>query len=841
MFSANAAGCQNKMESLLNNINELDAAIVTLQETHYTRKGKLNSELVDFEVFEAIRKKSKGGTAIAVHKSLKPVLIDEYSDDFELLVVEVKLGAKEVRIMSGYGPQENLKKEDRIPFFEKLEEEIVKAKTDEKAVIIQMDANSKLGPKVIKGDPHPQSENGKLLNDIIDRNGLVVINSLQNKCVGKITRKRSTGKVKEESIIDFVITCDDMADMIENMKIDEEGDFALTKYSKTKRGVEIIQSDHNSMITTIKATWNKEDKPERKASYNFKDKKSLAKFKMMTNKGTFLSEVFANEKKDIEVKTKQFLKRLKGCITKCFNKIRIRKQRKDKKLEELFEKRRKLKGNKDETSIEELANVEEMLALHCASKNYQIVKEACDGLTCGDGGVNVNKMWKMKKQLKGKYCEPPTAIIDEHGNLVTDAKGIEEVVIKRYEERLSTLPIKPELQLHKVQREQLCEQRLQEAQGNKSPEWTLKELDVVLRQLKNNKSKDPIDMPNELFKPENAGKDLKEALLLLMNQIKKQQKVPNAIKYCNITSLYKNKGSKKDFENYRGIFRVVVLRSILDRLIYNDEYPKIEKNLTDSNVGARQDRNIRDNIFVLNAITNEIVKKKKEGVDVQVFDVYKCFDKLWTKECFNDLFESGFTNDKLPLLFSENVNAQVAVKTATGTTRRTTINEVVMQGTVWGSLMCTASMDKLGKLAYQTPQTLYKYKGVPIPPLGMVDDVITVSNVENTLRMNNLVNTFIESKKLRLSETKCSRIHIGKGHTTCPNLKVHNHEMHEAENEKYLGDIVDQSGKIEATIENRIKRGQGAVAQIKAILSEIPFGHHRMEVALKLRESIFLN
>ena len=88
-------------------MNTLGAGIVTLQETHYRKKGKLNERLNDFEVFEAIRKKVKGGTLIAVHKSLKPVLIEEHSEEFELLVVEAKIGNKEVRVMSGYGPQEN--------------------------------------------------------------------------------------------------------------------------------------------------------------------------------------------------------------------------------------------------------------------------------------------------------------------------------------------------------------------------------------------------------------------------------------------------------------------------------------------------------------------------------------------------------------------------------------------------------------------------------------------------------------------------------------------------------------------------------------------------------------
>ena len=59
----------------------------------------------------------------------------------------------------------------------------------------------------------------------------------------------------------------------------------------------------------------------------------------------------------------------------------------------------------------------------------------------------------------------------------------------------------------------------------------------------------------------------------------------------------------------------------------------------------------------------------------------------------------------------------------------------------------------------------------------MVDDIISVTNVEQTKIMNETINTFIESKKLKLSETKCYQIHIGKGHKGCPTLKVHDTDM----------------------------------------------------------------
>ena len=88
------------------------------------------------------------------------------------------------------------------------------------------------------------------------------------------------------------------------------------------------------------------------------------------------------------------------------------------------------------------------------------------------------------------------------------------------------------------------------------------------------------------------------------------------------------KSSRHEFDSYRGIFRVTILRNILDLLIYKDEYPKLDKMLSDCNVGGRRGRNVRDNIFVLNAILNSIRRGTKEAHDVQVYDAHQCFDSL---------------------------------------------------------------------------------------------------------------------------------------------------------------------------------------------------------------------
>ena len=87
-----------------------------------------------------------------------------------------------------------------------------------------------------------------------------------------------------------------------------------------------------------------------------------------------------------------------------------------------------------------------------------------------------------------------------------------------------------------------------------------------------------------------------------------------------------------------------------------------------------------------------------------------------------------------------------------------------MKRTVWASLMYTSTIYTLGKQWFKSSEALYQYQAVPIPLLFMVDDVICVSNKERSREINNLVNRFIESKKLGLSEKKCFQIHMGKGH-----------------------------------------------------------------------------
>ena len=372
----------------------------------------------------------------------------------------------------------------------------------------------------------------------------------------------------------------------------------------------------------------------------------------------------------------------------------------------------------------------------------------------------------------------------------------------------------------------------------KSPDWTLEDLMKVLKSLKNNKSGDHFGMVYEIFKPGVIGKDLLHSLLLLCNEVKYQQKIPQFLKYTDITSFYKNKGDRRNLEFDRGIFGVMKVRSIIDKLAYNDYYETVDSNMSDSNAGARANRSTCDNLFVVYAIRNEAIRKNI-SVDLHLMDLSKCFDIMWNKETMNDLYDLGVKDDRFVLISKMNENCKVIVKTPVGNTDEFELNDIEMQGTVAAPLKCAGQMDALGRQCYSDENYLYKYNGdCYVPSLGFIDDTCAATNCGvQSVEMNALINTFIESKKLYFNTSKCFLIHLGPKKDECCTLKVHNEKMKKVNSEKYLGDVLSNSGNNE-NIENRQKQGTKTVSNLLSILKEIGFGSYYVKIGLIYRDAI---
>ena len=132
--------------------------------------------------------------------------------------MQVEIGNKKLRIFNCYGPQESGQSQRPVSeqsiainiFWQELEKEVIEAYSDGCMIVIEMDANAKIGWKFLKNDPNDTSDNGKLLLELVDRQSLKILNC-SKKCEGTISRQRITVERIEQSVIDYAITCEEMS------------------------------------------------------------------------------------------------------------------------------------------------------------------------------------------------------------------------------------------------------------------------------------------------------------------------------------------------------------------------------------------------------------------------------------------------------------------------------------------------------------------------------------------------------------------------------------------------------------------------------------------------------
>ena len=102
-----------------------------------------------------------------------------------------------------------------------------------------------------------------------------------------------------------------------------------------------------------------------------------------------------------------------------------------------------------------------------------------------------------------------------------------------------------------------------------------------------------------MFKVRVLGSVLNLSLVMMMNRMKDEITLPESLNRLKNTILRKSK-SKLDLINWRGIFVCNVLRTVLMKLVHETTYDIVSLNMTNSQIGARKDKSVRNHLFVKN-------------------------------------------------------------------------------------------------------------------------------------------------------------------------------------------------------------------------------------------------
>ena len=187
-----------------------------------------------------------------------------------------------------------------------------------------------------------------------------------------------------------------------------------------------------------------------------------------------------------------------------------------------------------------IENVENRIAKIEAEEKRLIVLKKFKRFSDNPENVNLQEIWKVLKSLGPKFkSSNPMAKGNHRGKIISNSDQIRALLAKEYKQRLRARPKRSDLGDLEIRKNETFDLQMKLAEANISKEWNMSDLELALKGLTNNKSRDHAGYINEIFKPGVIGLDLKMSLLTMFNNLKKEKFIPAFMKYANITTVPK--------------------------------------------------------------------------------------------------------------------------------------------------------------------------------------------------------------------------------------------------------------------------------------------------------------
>ena len=142
---------------------------------------------------------------------------------------------------------------------------------------------------------------------------------------------------------------------------------------------------------------------------------------------------------------------------------------------------------------QKIKEIEDDIGEHVVKENFMKVAETVKELGVDIiNGSGRKKVWDLlKKKFPKNSHAVPVGKKDSKGNLITNHDQLTHLYFKTYRQRMRTRPMKENLKDLKEHKNELFDVRLDLSKQIKSKPWKMVHLEVALKGLKKNKSRDP--------------------------------------------------------------------------------------------------------------------------------------------------------------------------------------------------------------------------------------------------------------------------------------------------------------------------------------------------------------
>ena len=460
------------------------------------------------------------------------------------------------------------------------------------------------------------------------------------------------------------------------------------------------------------------------------------------------------------------------------------------------------------------------------------ISKTVDALKKDGGGMDQGAFWKFKKKLDGKKREERTAMKDSTGRIIEDKEGILNIYEQFYKELLQTPQANYENEKEKEREIEETFMKLQLIAKYQSSR-VIGEDDVrkATRRLKRKKAGDREGWTNELIIE--GGDEMVKSVVILCNRVMDQMHVPKQWKEMTIKSVHK-KGSKMLMDNRRGLFLTNILSKLFERVLDDETTEEID--MSEYQCGGRKGRGTIDNQIMMKAVTdyNQGLNKKTY---LYFADAYKCFDRLWLKDCLIELWRAGMRERDVMLIFEMNKKANIIINTPVGESAEIEVQEIVRQGTIFGPKLCCISTQKVNNRRIPMSTTVSPELGIKAPVY--VDDILGMGSKKMVERAIDNTRWLEEEKKFKFNRNKSKYMVVKTGREKDEEVvaSVKDGKIERTNEYKYLGMWITEENNILKQISEHKDRLKMMMREIKNVGNKCKVGSRDAEVQRLLYES----
>ena len=240
----------------------------------------------------------------------------------------------------------------------------------------------------------------------------------------------------------------------------------------------------------------------------------------------------------------------------------------------------------------------------------------------------------------------------------------------------------------------------------------------------------------------------------------------------------------------------------------------------------------------MNAI---IEHQRAQKLNTYIFfaDAFKCFDKLWLKDCLLEMYNLGYDPDTLKILYEMNKETDIIIRTPVGNTDNMQVKEVAKQGIIFGPIMCCAETFTVNSIGEEVK---YSYGKINIGMPVFMDDMATAGKVEHIRKGIKNCSRMEKEKEISFGpkKTKYMIVKTGRKKEEEINETFKAGRIQKTDKCKYLGITISTDGQLTEHIKDFTSRCDIINREIRAIGAKTEVGKEEVRVKLKLFQTCLM-